>query len=123
MEVDGGGRRTRSDEEEAWRRWAVLVATVWIQALTGTNFDFSAYSSAVKSALGISQEALNYLATASDLGKALGWSSGLALLHMPLHAVLLVSAALGLAAYALQYYCLLFPPAAGAAIVIPYPLV
>jgi hypothetical protein len=118
-------RRRRTKREEAdgeWRRWAVLVASVWIQALTGTNFDFSAYSSALKSALGVSQEALNYLATASDLGKALGWSSGLALLHMPLHAVLLASAALGLAAYAAQYYCLVFvSPAALAAV--PYPLV
>ncbi|XP_072151305.1 LOW QUALITY PROTEIN: protein NUCLEAR FUSION DEFECTIVE 4-like [Setaria viridis] len=125
-EVEGGGRRRigggDGDDDEAWRRWAVLVATVWIQALTGTNFDFSAYSSALKSSLGISQEALNYLATASDLGKALGWSSGLALLHMPLHGVLLVSAALGLAAYAAQYCCLVFlNPSSSLAI--PYPLV
>jgi hypothetical protein len=100
-----------------WRRWAVLVATVWIQAVTGTNFDFSAYSSALKSSLGVSQEALNYLATASDLGKVLGWSSGLALLHMPLHAVLLLSAFMGLAAYAVQYYCLVF------LLTVPYSLV
>ncbi|KAG2622615.1 protein NUCLEAR FUSION DEFECTIVE 4-like [Panicum virgatum] len=112
MELEG-------DDDDAWRRWAVLVATVWIQALTGTNFDFSAYSSALKSSLGISQEALNYLATASDLGKAFGWSSGLALLYIPLHAVLLVAAVLGLAAYALQYGCLISVNLAA----IPYPLV
>ena len=112
-------RRRNGDggRDEAWRRWTMLAATVWIQALTGTNFDFSAYSSALKSSLGVSQEALNYLATASDLGKALGWSSGLALLHMPLHAVLMVSAAMGLAAYAVQYYCLV------ASVAVPYPLV
>nr|CAB3459119.1 unnamed protein product [Digitaria exilis] len=117
------GRRSE-EEGEAWRRWSVLVATVWVQALTGTNFDFSAYSSALKSSLGISQEALNYLATASDLGKAFGWSSGLALLHMPLHGVLLVSAAMGFAAYALQYCCLAFlnTTSAGAPMAIPYPL-
>jgi hypothetical protein len=102
---------------DEWRRWAVLVATVWIQAVTGTNFDFSAYSSALKSSLGVSQEALNYLATASDLGKVLGWSSGLALLHVPLHAVLLLSAFMGLAAYAVQYYCLVF------LLTVPYSLV
>ncbi|KAL5206287.1 hypothetical protein ABZP36_034496 [Zizania latifolia] len=101
----------------SWRRWAVLVATVWIQAVTGTNFDFSAYSSALKSALGVSQEALNYLATASDLGKVLGWSSGLALLYLPLPAVLLLSAAFGLAAYALQYAIILN------LLQLPYPLV
>ncbi|PWZ17433.1 Protein NUCLEAR FUSION DEFECTIVE 4 [Zea mays] len=122
MDDERRRRTKREDADGEWRRWAVLVASVWIQALTGTNFDFSAYSSALKSALGVSQEALNYLATASDLGKALGWSSGLALLHMPLHAVLLASAALGLAAYAAQYYCLVFvSPAALAAV--PYPLV
>ena len=96
----------------------MLVATVWIQAVTGTNFDFSAYSSALKSSLGVSQEALNYLATASDMGKALGWSSGLALLYMPLHAVLMLSAAMGLAAYAVQYLCLV-----AASVAVPYPLV
>jgi hypothetical protein len=137
--VDGGRHHLRheqrvnvfggeeEDRDEGWRRWSVLVATVWIQALTGTNFDFSAYSSALKSSLGVSQEALNCLATASDLGKALGWSSGLALLHMPLHAVLMLSAAMGLAAYAAQYYCLVFAggPAAGASssVAVPYPLV
>ncbi|CAL4995984.1 unnamed protein product [Urochloa decumbens] len=120
------GRGGGGDEGEAWRRWAVLVSTVWIQALTGTNFDFSAYSSALKSSLGISQEALNCLATASDLGKAFGWSSGLALLYMPLHGVLMVSAALGLGAYAAQYCCLIFlspSSAAGSSFAIPYPLV
>ncbi|KAM0884603.1 hypothetical protein ACQ4PT_030855 [Festuca glaucescens] len=89
-----------------WRRWSALVATVWIQAVTGTNFDFSAYSSALKSSLGVSQQSLNYLATASDLGKAFGWSSGLALLYMPLPAVLLLSAALGLAADCTLMVCM-----------------
>ncbi|EES07857.1 hypothetical protein BDA96_05G005500 [Sorghum bicolor] len=118
----GGGQHQHGSSGrnggEAWRRWAMLVATVWIQAVTGTNFDFSAYSSALKSSLGVSQEALNYLATASDMGKALGWSSGLALLYMPLHAVLMLSAAMGLAAYAVQYLCLV-----AASVAVPYPLV
>lgn len=113
MEQQQQGRRRGA----GWRRWAVLVATVWIQAVTGTNFDFSAYSSALKASLGVSQEALNYLATASDLGKALGWSSGLALIHLPLPAVLLLSAASGLAAYALQYALILDY------LHLPYPLV
>jgi hypothetical protein len=111
--VGGDGRE--------WRRWSALVATVWIQAVTGTNFDFSAYSSALKSSLGVSQQSLNYLATASDLGKAFGWSSGLALLYMPLPAVLLLSAALGLAAYVVQYCVLLSSSPSRPAI--PYPVV
>ncbi|KAK1304342.1 hypothetical protein QJS10_CPB11g00036 [Acorus calamus] len=71
-----------------WRKWMVLVVTIWIQAFSGTNFDFSAYSSDMKSALGISLVQLNYLAVASDLGKAFGWSSGLALLYLPIWTVL-----------------------------------
>ncbi|KAJ3689479.1 hypothetical protein LUZ61_018643 [Rhynchospora tenuis] len=85
------------------RKWMIVVATVWIQAFTGTNFDFSAYSSALKAAMGISQVELNYLATASDLGKLFGWSSGLALLYLPLPAVLLIAAVAGLVSYSLQW--------------------
>ncbi|OVA18391.1 Nodulin-like [Macleaya cordata] len=85
------------------RKWMILVATIWIQAFTGTNFDFSAYSSDLKSVLGISQVQLNYLATASDLGKALGWSSGLALLYFPLWTVLFMAAFMGLIGYGIQW--------------------
>lgn len=75
------------------QKWMVVV--VWIQVFTGTNFDFASYSSELKAAMGISQLQLNYLATASDLGKALGWSFGLALLYLPLPVVLLLAAAVG----------------------------
>ncbi|CAA0838290.1 Major facilitator superfamily protein [Striga hermonthica] len=88
------------------RRWMILVATVWIQAFTGTNFDFSAYSSEMKAVLGISQVQLNYLATASDLGKAVGWSSGLALMWLPLWAVLMAAAAMGMVGYGGQWLVL-----------------
>lgn len=79
------------------------MAVIWIQAFTGTNFDFSAYSSELKSVLGVSQVQLNYLATASDLGKALGWSSGLALLYLPLSVVMFMAAFMGLFGYGLQW--------------------
>ncbi|KAE8055825.1 hypothetical protein FH972_012643 [Carpinus fangiana] len=85
------------------RKWMILVATIWIQAFTGTNFDFSAYSSAFKSVLGISQVQLNYLAVASDLGKAFGWSSGLALLYFPLWVVMFMAAFMGLLGYGIQW--------------------
>ncbi|KAG9452897.1 hypothetical protein H6P81_005801 [Aristolochia fimbriata] len=88
------------------RKWMILVATIWIQAFTGTNFDFSAYSSILKSALGISQVQLNYLAVASDLGKAFGWSSGLALLYLPLPLVLFIAAFMGLLGYGVQWLVL-----------------
>nr|POF13407.1 protein nuclear fusion defective 4 [Quercus suber] len=37
------------------RKWLILVATTWIQAFTGTNFDFSSYSSDLKTVLEITQ--------------------------------------------------------------------
>ncbi|XP_060207908.1 protein NUCLEAR FUSION DEFECTIVE 4-like [Lycium barbarum] len=89
------------------RKWMILVATIWIQAFTGTNFDFSAYSSELKAVLGISQVQLNYLATASDLGKMLGWSSGLALMYTPLWLVMLVAAFMGLFGYGIQWLVIL----------------
>ncbi|KAF9685640.1 hypothetical protein SADUNF_Sadunf03G0075500 [Salix dunnii] len=85
------------------RKWMILVATTWIQGFTGTNFDFSAYSSDLKSVLGISQVQLNYLAVASDLGKLFGWSSGLALMYFPLWAVLFMAAFMGFVGYGLQW--------------------
>ncbi|KAL9242624.1 hypothetical protein vseg_016608 [Gypsophila vaccaria] len=89
------------------RKWMILVGTIWIQAFTGTNFDFSAYSTEMKVALGVSQVELNYLATASDLGKAVGWSSGLALMWLPVWAVMLVAAVMGFVGYGLQWLVLL----------------
>lgn len=85
------------------RKWMILVATIWIQAFTGTNFDFSAYSSDLKSVLGVSQVQLNYLATASDLGKLFGWLSGLALMYFPLWVVLFMAAFMGFFGYGLQW--------------------
>ncbi|KAJ0247087.1 Nodulin-like domain-containing protein [Hirschfeldia incana] len=85
------------------RKWMILVATIWIQAFTGTNFDFSAYSSELKSVLEISQVQLNYLAVASDLGKIFGWSSGLALMYFPLWTVLIAAAFMGFVGYGVQW--------------------
>lgn len=79
------------------------MATIWIQAFTGTNFDFSAYSSELKKVLDISQMELNYLATASDLGKAFGWSSGLALIYLPIWMVMFIAAFMGLFGYGVQW--------------------
>ncbi|KAK8505041.1 hypothetical protein V6N13_140038 [Hibiscus sabdariffa] len=85
------------------RKWMILVAVIWIQAFTGTNFDFSAYSSELKEVLGISQMQLNYLAVASDMGKVFGWSSGLALMYFPLWTVLFMAASMGLVGYGIQW--------------------
>ncbi|KAF5195375.1 Nuclear fusion defective [Thalictrum thalictroides] len=84
-------------------KWMIVIATVWIQAFTGTNFNFSAYSTQLKSVLGTSQVHLNYLATASDMGKALGWTSGLALLYLSPSTVLFITALTGFVSYGLQW--------------------
>lgn len=85
------------------RKWMILVVTIWIQAFTGTNFDFSQYSSSLKSALDISQAQLNYLATANDMGKVFGWSSGLALMYLPVSGVMFIAAFMGFLGYGLQW--------------------
>ncbi|KAK8565023.1 hypothetical protein V6N12_058599 [Hibiscus sabdariffa] len=85
------------------RKWMILIATIWIQAFTGTNFDFSSYSSTLKSVLGISQVQLNYLSVASDMGKAFGWCSGVFLMYFPLWVVMFMAAFFGFFGYALQW--------------------
>ncbi|KAM0046524.1 putative MFS transporter superfamily [Helianthus debilis subsp. tardiflorus] len=85
------------------RKWMILMSSIWIQAFTGTNFDFSAYSSELKKVLAVSQMQLNYLATASDLGKAFGWSSGLALMYLPLWMVVFIAASMGFFGYGVQW--------------------
>ncbi|XP_058737616.1 protein NUCLEAR FUSION DEFECTIVE 4-like [Vicia villosa] len=84
-------------------KWVVLIATVWIQAFTGTNFDFSSYSSELKSVLDITQLQLNCLSVASDMGKAFGWCSGVSLMYFPLWVVMFMSAFLGLLGYGFQW--------------------
>ncbi|GFP93916.1 hypothetical protein PHJA_001535900 [Phtheirospermum japonicum] len=81
----------------------VLVATTWIQAFTGTNLDFSSYSTDLKAILSVSQVQLNYVSVASDAGKAFGWCSGVFLLYFPTWVVLFVAAFMGLIGYGLQW--------------------
>ncbi|TKY68812.1 NUCLEAR FUSION DEFECTIVE 4 [Spatholobus suberectus] len=84
-------------------KWVMLLASIWIQAFTGTNFDFSSYSSELKSVLNITQLQLNYLAVASDMGKAFGWCSGVSLMYFPLWVVMFMAAFLGLVGYGFQW--------------------
>ncbi|KAI3756162.1 hypothetical protein L1987_55978 [Smallanthus sonchifolius] len=88
---------------KARRKWMVLVATIWIQAFTGTNFDFPSYSTQLKSVLEISQVDLNYLSMASDFGKLFGWCSGVLLLYFPVSVIVFMAAFLGLFGYGLQW--------------------
>ncbi|XP_019187447.1 PREDICTED: protein NUCLEAR FUSION DEFECTIVE 4-like [Ipomoea nil] len=85
------------------RKWMVLAACIWIQAFTGTNIDFSSYSSDLKLVMGLSQVQLNYLSMASDLGKLFGWCSGVSLLYFPAWLVLFIAAFMGFLGYGLQW--------------------
>ncbi|XP_020592586.1 protein NUCLEAR FUSION DEFECTIVE 4-like [Phalaenopsis equestris] len=63
--------------------WLTLSTIIWLQAIAGTNTDFPAYSSELKSRLHITQFKLNNLAVASDAGKLLGWCAGFAAIRLP----------------------------------------
>ena len=84
-------------------KWMNLVGVLWIQACSGTNFDFSDYSSALKQVLQIGQVQLNNLVVASDLGKAPGWTSGYAMRRMPLWEVMFIASFIGLVGYGVQW--------------------
>ncbi|PKU65194.1 hypothetical protein MA16_Dca015905 [Dendrobium catenatum] len=83
--------------------WLTLSTIIWLQAIAGTNTDFPAYSSELKSRLHITQFKLNNLAVASDAGKLLGWCAGLAAKRLPLWAVPAIGAALGAVGYGVQF--------------------
>ncbi|XP_020684365.1 protein NUCLEAR FUSION DEFECTIVE 4-like [Dendrobium catenatum] len=83
--------------------WLTVTTVIWLQAIGGTNTDFSAYSSPLKSRLGITQVKLNNLAFASDAGKLFGWCAGLAASRLPLCAVLAIGVTLSAIGYGLQF--------------------
>lgn len=90
----------------AIKRWTCFVAAIWLQSINGTNFDFSDYSSALKKTMGINQLQLDNLAVASDLGKVMGWVSGLACVFLPTWAVLGIAMSLGMVGYGVQWLIL-----------------
>ncbi|CAN0903778.1 Protein NUCLEAR FUSION DEFECTIVE 4 [Linum grandiflorum] len=92
-----------SSTSSAALQWLSLVGIIWLQSVNGTNTNFPAYSSQLKSLLSISQLQLNNLAFASDAGKLFGFLAGLAALYFPLWLVLLIGSTLGLLGYGLQY--------------------
>ncbi|KAF8703757.1 hypothetical protein HU200_031847 [Digitaria exilis] len=83
--------------------WLSVVGSVWLQTINGPNADFPVYSSQLKEIKGISQVKLNFLASASDVGKFFGWFAGVAALYLPLWAVALTGAAFGLVGYGVQF--------------------
>lgn len=87
-------------------QWLTLVATIWLQSISGTNTNFPAYSSQLKHLLNMSQLQLNNLAFASDAGKILAWFSGVAVAHLPLWLVLMIGSLIGMIGYGVQYFFL-----------------
>lgn len=87
-------------------QWLSLVATIWLQSISGTNTNFPAYSSQLKHLLNMSQLQLNNLAFASDAGKILAWFSGVAAAHLPLWLVLMIGSLIGMIGYGVQYFFL-----------------
>ncbi|GLJ06400.1 hypothetical protein SUGI_0038210 [Cryptomeria japonica] len=85
------------------QKWMSFVASIWIMAISGSNFDFSIYSSTLKTVMNIDQIKLNNLAVASDLGKLIGWVSGMACMVLPTWAVLGIAVSLGMMGYGLQW--------------------
>lgn len=85
------------------QKWMSFIAAIWIMAISGTNFDFSIYSSDLKGVLNINQIELNNLAEASDLGKLLGWVAGIACTVLPTWAVLGIAVLLGFIGYGVQW--------------------
>ncbi|KAF1002072.1 protein NUCLEAR FUSION DEFECTIVE 4-like [Apium graveolens] len=87
-------------------QWLSLVATIWLQSISGTNSNFPAYSSQLKHLLNLSQLQLNNLAFASDAGKILAWFSGVAAANLPLWIVLMIGSLIGMIGYGVQYFFL-----------------
>ncbi|CAA7405255.1 unnamed protein product [Spirodela intermedia] len=84
-------------------RWLSLVGLILLHLANGASSNFPDYSSNLKQVLSISQVQLNALAFASEAGKLLAWLSGVAVVHLPLWAVLLIGAVLGLVGYRVQF--------------------
>ncbi|CAI5477067.1 unnamed protein product [Closterium sp. Yama58-4] len=87
-----------------WRdRWLGLILGMWLQACGGISYAFSLYSAALKDKLQYSQEAVDGLGTAKDIGGNVGIVSGLLIDLMPAWAILAIGAAMHLFGYSMLY--------------------
>lgn len=76
--------------------WMVVAVGVWVQCFTGGSYDFSIYSQSIKESLGLTQQALDAISVAKDIGANVGIISGLIYDTFPTWTVLSSSAALSL---------------------------
>lgn len=84
-------------------KWLGFVAAVWVQAISGNNYTFSNYSSALKTLMSLTQLQLNNLSVAKDVGKAFGIFAGLASDRLPPPLILLIGSAVGFVGYGAQW--------------------
>ncbi|CAI5529220.1 unnamed protein product [Closterium sp. Naga37s-1] len=83
--------------QRMWRdRWLGLILGMWLQACGGISYAFSLYSAALKDKLQYSQEAVDGLGTAKDIGGNVGIVSGLLIDLMPAWAILAIGAGMHL---------------------------
>ncbi|GAB2267898.1 hypothetical protein Dimus_002873 [Dionaea muscipula] len=84
-------------------KWLGFVTAVWVQAISGNNYTFSNYSSALKTLMNLTQLELNNLSVAKDVGKAFGILAGLSSDRFPTWVLLLIGSIEGLIGYGAQW--------------------
>ncbi|RCV33318.1 hypothetical protein SETIT_7G074700v2 [Setaria italica] len=80
-------------------RWLVLVASMWVQSVSGVGYLFGAISPVLKSTLGYNQRQVAALAVAKNLGGYVGVVAGTLPANMPPWLMLLMGAAHNLLGY------------------------
>ncbi|KAH6768627.1 Major facilitator superfamily protein [Perilla frutescens var. frutescens] len=84
-------------------KWLGFVTAVWVQTISGNNYTFSNYSSALKTLMALTQLQLNNLSVAKDVGKAFGIFAGLASDRLPPPLILLIGSIVGFVGYGAQW--------------------
>ncbi|XP_057980033.1 protein NUCLEAR FUSION DEFECTIVE 4-like [Malania oleifera] len=81
--------------------WLSLAGIILLQTVSGTR----SADSALAQHFCISQVQLNYLIVALDIGKVLGWFSGIAAEYLPTWMILFIGLIIESVGYGLQYLC------------------
>ncbi|KAA8535998.1 hypothetical protein F0562_028476 [Nyssa sinensis] len=84
-------------------RWLGFVTAVWVQAISGNNYTFSNYSSALKTIMNLTQLQLNNLSVAKDVGKAFGLLAGISSDRLSTPVILLIGSVEGFIGYGVQW--------------------
>ncbi|MCO5555402.1 hypothetical protein L7F22_008948 [Adiantum nelumboides] len=85
------------------RKWTGFVAAIWLMIFSGC-YTFPSYSSALKEVLGINQKLLNGLSIAMNVGDSCtGIVAGILGDHLPVWALLCISAAVGFVGYGVEW--------------------